>query len=198
MSRLMAPRPMALLPLVLSALVAGCSGGPPPPVTARPGATDAAGQPSVPIGATASAPAPAPPAGQPRTCPGRPPAPALAASDLVGTWQWVQSWLYEAGEEYEAMVEGTLELRADMRWEGARTIIIPGTPYNPTAYGPGSWAFDGYALTLSYDDRSDAEGYDTVRLGIHHNADGSERRNMSLEIAHEDGSCTVYVLQEAS
>ena len=34
-------------------------------------------------------------------------------------------------------------------------------------------------------------------LGSHTNADGSTARDMSLEIAYDDGSCVVYVLQEA-
>jgi hypothetical protein len=177
--------------LIALVVVVACGGGGRPGGSNAPVGTSQPGQGTPPPAGQPTQ----PPAGQGKTCEGRPPAPPLSSSDLVGKWQWFHSWVYEDNEEYSATAVGPFELRADGTWDGSRSIIAGGMPGVPTV-GPGTWQFDGYALTLTFDEGRDPETYDTVRIGSEEASDGTMVRNMSLEVAFDNGSCTVFVLKE--
>jgi hypothetical protein len=75
-----------------------------------------------------------------------------------------------------------------MRWNGSRDVSMGGQTMSVSKYGPGAWSFDGTALTLFYDDGSDGDTFDKVRMGI----GSTGTPTMSLQVSYEDGSCLIY------
>lgn len=122
-------------------------------------------------------------------------APPIDKSQLLGTWSYDRSTLYQGGFDFGAVARGQLVLDADGRWDGSRAIVTgDGTGNYPTAHGPGGWSFDGRTLDLVYDDGSDMETYTGVRVWEQTDDNGIEYLVMQLEVATEDG-CTVTILE---
>jgi hypothetical protein len=132
-----------------------------------------------------------PPVGGGRTCAGYPPAPPLTPNDLLGAWNWMNVTYWEDGTDYYTGVYGTWTFSVDGRWSGERTISsgIPGG-FDAVTTGPGNWSFDGYALTVTFDDGTQTEVYDTVRI----TSAAADAPVLSLEQVGDGVDCTVWLL----
>jgi hypothetical protein len=127
-------------------------------------------------------------------CYGPDPAP-LTVNDLFGGWGYDLGTWYTAEDFYFANVTGTFQLGTDMRWDGSRDVSYGGTTMVSSHYGPGTWSLDGGALTLFYDDGSDADTFDKIRMGV---SETTGNPTMSLQVSYEDGSCLIYKLARVS
>jgi hypothetical protein len=129
-------------------------------------------------------------------CAGYPPAPALAVTDIARRWTWTSTtYYYEGGDSY-TYVRGSVDLRTDMTWSGDQIVVGANGPFqDAVSAGPGTWSFDGYTLTFTFDDGSDPVTYDTARLSQPVSDETGSYLVLTLEQAGAGNECVVWLLR---
>lgn len=116
--------------------------------------------------------------------------------ELVGTWSFIESRLYDSGPEpTSTQTTGEVAFSANGRWEGEwRLVLGAGNGTDPVTSGPGDWSFESGLLTMHFDDGSDALAYPFVRISEMVDNAGVHFLVLSLEGPGPYG-CTAELLQ---